>query len=143
MEGSFCTAVLYARDVDRAMAFYAQLVGWTAEHVAGTHSHRLLQSDGRIVASLHHIVHGDDVWVPHVSVSNVQDAVADARTLGATLQDSIDVPGFARLATLRDPEGRSSACGTPAPHQGAQLTDEVGSLSDSGGATFVIRGPVV
>ena len=128
MEGSFCTAVLYARDVDRAAAFYAQLVGWTAEHVAGTRSHRLLQSDGRIVASLHHIVHGDDVWVPHVSVSNVQDAVAAARTLGATLQNSIDIPGFARLATLRDPEGALFGLWEPAPHQGAQLTDEVGSL---------------
>jgi predicted enzyme related to lactoylglutathione lyase len=89
LEGSFCTAVLYARDVDRAAAFYAQVVGWTAEDVAGTRSHRLLQSGGRIVASLHHIVHGNDIWVPHVSVSNVQHAVAAARTLGATPQDSI------------------------------------------------------
>jgi predicted enzyme related to lactoylglutathione lyase len=72
MEGSFCTAVLYARDIDRAAGFYAQLVGWTTEEVAGTRSHRLLRSGGKIVASLHQIVQGNDIWVPHVSVSNVQ-----------------------------------------------------------------------
>ena len=127
MEGSFCTAVLYAREVDRAAAFYAQLVGWTTEDVAGTCSHRLLQSGGRIVASLHHIVRGSDIWVPHVSVSNVQFAVTAARTLGATPQDSIDIPGFAKLATLHDPEGALFGLWEPAPHQGAQLTDEVGA----------------
>jgi hypothetical protein len=82
MEGSFCTAVLYARDVDRATAFYGQLVGWTAEDVPGTHSHRLLQSGGRIVASLHRIVHGSDIWVPHVSVSNVQGVVRNLCRVG-------------------------------------------------------------
>ena len=128
MEGSFCTAVLYARDMDRATAFYAQLVGWTAEGVAGTRSHRLLQSGGRSVASLQHIVQGDDMWVPHVSVSNMQAALTNALTLGATLEDSIDIPDLAKLATLRDPEGALFGLWEPAPHQGAQLTDEVGSL---------------
>jgi hypothetical protein len=127
MEGSFCTAVLYARDMDRA-AFYAQLVGWTAEEVASTRSHRLLQVGGNIVARLHQIGQGNDIWVPHVSVSNVQGAVADARTLGATLQDSIEIAGVAKLATLGDPEGALFGMWEPTPHQGAQLTDEVGSL---------------
>jgi predicted enzyme related to lactoylglutathione lyase len=128
MDGSFCTAVLFARDIDRAAGFYAQLVGWTTEEVAGTRSHRLLQSGGRIVASLHQIVQGNDIWVPHVSVSNVQSAVADARRLGATVEDTIEIPGLAKLATLHDPEGALFGMWEPAPHQGAQLTDEAGSL---------------
>jgi uncharacterized protein len=126
--GSFCTAVLYTREMDRAAAFYAQLVGWTTRDVAGTRSHRLLECGEKVVASLHEIVQGSDVWVPHVSVSRVQRATADALTLGARLEDTIEIPGLAKMATLRDPEGALFGLWEPAPHQGAQLTDEVGSL---------------
>lgn len=42
VSGSFCTAVLRTQDMDRAAAFYAQLVGWTSEELAGTRSTRVL-----------------------------------------------------------------------------------------------------
>lgn len=128
MAGSFCTAVLRTQDMDRAAGFYTQLVGWTTEEIADTRSHRLLQSGGKTVASLHQIADGPDIWVPHVSVSSVERATADALTLGATLEDTVRVPGLAQLATLRDLEGALFGLWEPAPHQGAQLTDDVGSL---------------
>lgn len=77
---------------------------------------------------LHYIADGSDVWVPHVSVENVEHTLAGAVGLGATLVDTADIPGLARLATLRDPEGALFGLCQPAPHQGAQLTEEVGSL---------------
>src|SRR5687768_99013 len=92
--GSFCTAVLRTRDVERAAAFYGALVGWTTEQVPGAAGHRLLQSGGRTVASLHQIVEGSDIWVPHVSVESVERATADAIAIGATLVDAADVPGL-------------------------------------------------
>ena len=128
MPGSFCTAVLRTRDLERAAAFYSALVGWTTQEVPGTPGHRLLQFGGKTVGSLHQIAEGSDLWVPHVSVESVERTTADALTLGATLVDTADVPGLARLATLRDPEGAMFGLWQPAPHQGAQLTDEVGSL---------------
>jgi uncharacterized protein len=126
--GSFCTAVLRTRDVERAAAFYNALVGWTTQEVSGASGHRLLQFRGKTVASLYQIAEGSDLWIPHVSVEGVERTTAEALALGATLMDTADVPGLARLATLRDPEGAQFGLWQPAPHQGAQLTEEVGSL---------------
>jgi hypothetical protein len=114
--------------MERAADFYRALVGWTTQEVSATSGHRLLQSGGRTVASLHQIAEGSDLWVPHVSVESVERTTADALTLGATLVDTANVPGLARLATLRDPEGALFGLWQPAPHQGAQFTEEVGSL---------------
>jgi len=128
MPGSFCTAVLRTRSSERALAFYGAIAGWTAQEVPGTPGHRLLQFGAKTVASLHQIAEGRDLWVPHVSVDSIERTTADAISLGATLVDSADVAGLARLATLRDPEGAVFGLWQPAPHQGAQLTDEVGSV---------------
>ena len=126
--GSFCTAVLHTRDLQRAAAFYSALVGWTIKDVSGATNHRLLQFDGRTVASLHEIAEGSDLWVPYVSVESVERATIDALALGATRVASQDVPGVARLVTLRDPEDAIFGLWQPAPHKGAELAEEVGSL---------------
>ena len=85
LPGSFCTAVLRTRDMERAAAFYGALVGWTTQEAPG---HRLLWFGGRTVASLHQIAEGSDLWVPHVSVESVERITADAIALGATLVDT-------------------------------------------------------
>jgi predicted enzyme related to lactoylglutathione lyase len=38
--GSFCTAGLRTRDLQRSAAFYGALVGWTAQELPGTPGHR-------------------------------------------------------------------------------------------------------
>jgi predicted enzyme related to lactoylglutathione lyase len=126
--GSFCTAVLRTRDLERSAAFYSALVGWTARELPGTLDHRLLTLDGKTVASLHRIADEDDRWLPHVSVESIERTTTDALALGATLVDVTDVPGLARLATVRDREGASFGLWQPAQHPGAQLMEEVGSL---------------
>ena len=128
MPGSFCTSVLRTRDIERAAAFYSALVGWTAPEVPGGSGHRLLQSGGKTIGSLHQVADGSDLWVPYVSVDSVERTTAEALALGARLVDRADVPALARLTTLRDPEGAMFGLWEPAPHQGAELTDEVGSL---------------
>jgi uncharacterized protein len=126
--GSFCTSVLRTRDLQRAAAFYNALGGWTVEPVAGTRQHVLMLFDGKTVASLQDVFEGQDEWVPHVSVTDIERLVADAIALGGTLVDTSDANGFARLATLRDPEGALFGLWQPAPHQGAELMEDVGSL---------------
>ena len=126
--GSFCTAVLRTRDIERAAAFYAAVVGWTTQAVESTTHHRLVQSRGKTVASIHRIEEGEDRWVPCVAVETVESTTAEAVALGATRVDTAIVEGIARLATLRDPEGATFGLWEPAPHQGAQLTEEVGSV---------------
>jgi predicted enzyme related to lactoylglutathione lyase len=126
--GSFCTAVLRTRDLDRAAAFYGALVGWTGEYISGSFGHRLLQMGGKTVASVHQIAEGDDIWVPHVSVESVERTAAHAVSLGATVVDTIAIEGLARLATLRDLEGALIGLWQPAPHHGAQLMEDIGSV---------------
>src|SRR5690242_19227032 len=121
--GSFCTAVLRTRDIERATTFYRTLVGWTVEEVSRSPQHRLLQFGGKTVASLHQVNDGEDTWVPHVSVEDLEKTTADAMALGARLVDTADVPGLARLATLRDEEDAVFGLWQPSPHQGAQLTE--------------------
>jgi predicted enzyme related to lactoylglutathione lyase len=120
--------VLRTRDPHRAVTFYGALVGWTAQEVPGIAGHRLLEFEGKTVASVQPVADGNDLWVPHISVESAERTTADALSLGATLVDVADVPSVARLATLRDPESAVFGLWQPAPHQGAQLTDEVGSV---------------
>jgi len=126
--GSFCTTVLRTRDPQRAAGFYHALVGWTTEEVPGVAGHLLLQFHGKTVASVHRIAEGSDQWVPQVSVESIERTTGEAVKLGAMVLDTADIPGFARLATLCDPEGAVFGLWQPAPHQGAQLMEEVGSL---------------
>jgi predicted enzyme related to lactoylglutathione lyase len=126
--GSFCTAVRRTRDLQRAAAFYSELIGWSTEPVAGNANHVLVKFNGKTVASLHAIADGNDRWVPHVAVENIERTTEDARHLGATLVDAVGIAGLARIATLSDPEGAVFGLWQPAPHEGAALTDEVGSV---------------
>jgi predicted enzyme related to lactoylglutathione lyase len=126
--GSFCTTVLRTRDPQRAATFYNTLGGWTVEPVAGTRQHFLMLFEGQAVAGLQDVFEGQDEWVPHASVTDIERFVAEAVALGATLVDTSDATGFARLATLRDPEGALFGLWQPAPHQGAELMEDVGSL---------------
>jgi uncharacterized protein len=126
--GSFCTCVLRTQNLDRAASFYNSLVGWNTQGVPGTSRHRLLQFGGKTVANLHQIAAGSDLWVPHVSVEKIELPIATAVGLGAALLDTVEIPGLARLATLRDPEGAVFGMWEPAPHQGAQLMEGVGSI---------------
>jgi predicted enzyme related to lactoylglutathione lyase len=126
--GSFCTAVLRTRNLDRSAAFYTSLIGWSIESAAGSSGHRLVRFGDKTVASLHTVAAGGDRWVPYVSVENIERTTEDARRLGATLVDAVDISGLARIATLSDPEGAVLGLWQPAPHQGAEMTDEVGSL---------------
>ena len=126
--GSFCTTVLRTRDPQRAARFYNTLGGWTVEPVAGSRQHFLVLFEGKTVAAIQDVFDGQDEWVPHVSVADIDRTVSRALDLGATLVDTSAATGFARLATLRDTEGARFGVWQPAPHHGAELMDEVGSL---------------
>jgi uncharacterized protein len=126
--GSFCTTVLRTRDPQRAAAFYNALGGWTFEPVAAARQHFVMLFQGKVVAGMQAVFDDTDQWVPHVRVHDLARHVADATALGATLIDTSDATGFAHLATLRDGEGALFGLWQPAPHQGAQLMNDVGSL---------------
>jgi len=126
--GSFCTTILRTRDLQRAADFYDALGGWKIEPVANTRQHSVMLFDGQVVGGVQVVFDDQDEWVPHVSVTDIDRSTAHAVELGATLVDAADAASFARLATLRDPEGALFGLWQPSPHQGAQLMEDVGSV---------------
>ena len=120
--------MLHTRDVERAIAFYAALIGWNAIDLPGRTDHKLLQLDGNTVASVRQTSDGADEWIPYFSVENLDTTMADAITHGATIIETLDVDGLARMATLRDVEGARFGLWQPAPHQGAQVMETPGSV---------------
>lgn len=120
--------MLHTRNIDRAVTFYSALLGWTAVEVPGSEDHyKLLQSDGRIVASVR-AANGLEEWIPYVCVEDLDATVANAVALGATTIDAATVNGHARMATLRDVEGARFGLWAPAPHQGAEVMEITGSI---------------
>jgi len=124
--GSFCTSVLRTADPDRAARFYSALIGWTT--VPAAPDHAFLQFNGKTVASIQRIVAGRQVWIPHVCVDDIGRTTADAVALGATVEDGVDVPNVAKLATVRDPGDALFGLWQPAPHTGAEVRDDLGSI---------------
>lgn len=126
--GSFCTSVLRTRDLERAAAFYSSLVGWTMREVGKSPDHRLVQAGDHVVASMQSVGTGPDCWVPHVSVESLDGTRDAAVALGASVLEATAAAGLAGMTTIVDPEGALFGLWQPTPHQGAQLTEEVGSL---------------
>ena len=126
--GSFCITVLRTADPARAAAFYGALFDWMAEDLPFAPTYLLMQCQGRTVASVHRDTTGSEIWVPHVAVDDLQQTQAEAVGLGADVVTQGDVAGLARLSTCRDQEGALFGLWQPAPHRGAELIEEVGSL---------------
>lgn len=127
--GSFCTSMLYTRDMARSRAFHERwLPGWAFESTADAPRHATIRSGGQVVAHARQVDDAGDEWVPMVRVADVDAALQSALALGATLVDRDDIAGVARIARLRDPEDATFGLWQPAPDNGATATDIVGSL---------------
>jgi uncharacterized protein len=127
--GSFCTSMLYTRDLDRSRAFYQQwMPAWQFAPAQGDPQHVTIACDGRSVAHAHVSPGDDDQWVPMVAVVDRDATLQYALTVGATLVDTDEIDGVARVARLRDLEGAEFGLWQPAPDGGAAVSDEVGSL---------------
>jgi predicted enzyme related to lactoylglutathione lyase len=103
-------------------------MGWTMEVGPAAPGHWFFQVGGKTVASLYQIAEGPDIWVPHVLVENIDRSMEQSWSLGATMVDTAQIPGVARIVTLRDPEGATFGLWQAQPHQGVELTEQVGSL---------------
>ena len=125
--GSFCISVLRTRDAGRARAFYGSLFGWTTGEGPET-GLRLFEHEGAVVAGVRQVDHGEDTWVPHVCVEDVERTARDAVALGGRETERLDSNGLARLATITDTEGAVFGLWQPAPHPGAGRLEEAGSI---------------
>lgn len=112
--GEFVWFDLLVDDPDKAKAFYGKLFGWTFEPL-GDGDYDTIMHGGRAIGAL--IQHEpdddtepDDIWLPSLSVTNVDEAAKRARADGGSIVlQPRNFGARGRLAILRDPEGATFA----------------------------------
>jgi predicted enzyme related to lactoylglutathione lyase len=107
--GAFCWNELSAHDPVKATAFYSQL-GFTENkmEMPGMGTYHVLESDGKPRAGIMKtpMPQAPQAWMPYVQVTNVDQTVAKAQKLGATVHmPPTDVATVGRLAIFTDPQG--------------------------------------
>ncbi len=135
--GAFCWFELSTSDQAAAKKFYGQLFGWTAnDYPMGPDSvYTMLQLRGRDVGACCTLMPDQarqgvpPHWATYVAVANADEAVAKARSLGASvLAGPFDVAEHGRMAVLSDPTGAIIHLWQAKQHRGVGLWGETGAF---------------
>jgi predicted enzyme related to lactoylglutathione lyase len=126
--GTFCFAELVTPDSRAASRFYGGLMEWQTVPVAGSAGSAWFVRDGNVVAGLRQASTGPQHWIPYLSVPDREATVAHALELGAAAIAREDIPGTARVATLRDPSGRVVGVWQDAGRSGVDVQESAGSM---------------
>lgn len=130
--GGFVWHELMTSDTESAQAFYREVTGLAVtpgEYVTLLAGQRAVggiigpTSEGPIWPSGGPEAH----WVPYIDVEDVDAAAERARELGGqVLVPPTDIPGFGRVAVLRDPQGAAIGISSfdVAAHSGQNQEDE-------------------
>jgi predicted enzyme related to lactoylglutathione lyase len=111
--GKFVWHDLMTTDIDKAIAFYSDLFGWTIEefdmgpagkykmiHAAGENHGGFVKLDAEGGVPPH--------WMCHCTVDDVDAAVARSEKAGGTTRvPATDIPTVGRYAVIADPQGAS------------------------------------
>lgn len=109
--GSLCWNELATRDMDRAVAFYAALFGWTPVPLEGSPMPYTMMMNGEVAAggvyTMPAAMEGmPPHWAPYFAVEDTDAFVRRSEELGGTtVMAPDDIPGIGRFALLRDPQG--------------------------------------
>lgn len=118
--GEFVWFDYYAGDVDKAIAFYTEVVGWKTQQWSGGDYTmfavgqepiggvmQLPEAAAQMGAPPH--------WLAFVQTGDVDKAAARAAELGGQVRaQPFDIPGVGRAAVLQDPQGAVFAAFRPA-----------------------------
>jgi len=135
--GNFCWFELATSDQAAAKKFYGGLFGWTANDapMGPDAFYTTFQLRGKKVGAAY-AQRPDEVqqgvpphWATYVTVTNVDQAVAKAKSLGGTVMAGpMDVAEHGRMAVLHDPRGAAINLWQAKQHQGVALWGEVGTF---------------
>ena len=105
---------LHTGDLERALAFYAELCGWRAEWIDGGHGSYLGLELGRgLGGGIVECASRRAVWLPYVEVGEIVEATDRARLFGASvLLEPREGPAGWR-SVLSPPEGAQVALWQP------------------------------
>ena len=117
MENSVVHFEIYGEDQDQLSSFYTSLFDWQAEEIPGM-GYRMIktvETDDRGRPTKPGGINGGMLtrpmlpfrgWLNYVNVASVDEAVARARKLNATVvRDKSPVAGMGWFAILNDPQG--------------------------------------
>jgi hypothetical protein len=122
-QGRFVWYELITTDTAGAKAFYANVVGWTAQDVPMPGmTYTLMSAADRQIAGVMHIppeakaMGVPPCWTGYVAVDDVDGAADKVKRLGgAVLKAPADIPGVGRFAIIADPQGAAIALFKPDP----------------------------
>lgn len=123
MHGTVYWTELMTSDVEKAKAFYGEIMGWTYSTMPMPegeytliHREGLEGPAGGMMACPAGDTGPSDHWFTYFSVDDVDASVAAATEAGGTvLRPPFDVPGVGRIAIVKDLTGGVSGWMTPAP----------------------------
>lgn len=109
--GKFVWHDLMTTDVEKALSYYADLLGWTYREVEmeGFGTYRIIQAAGEEHGGFVPLEPAEDHpnrWISYATVEDVDAAVARAVELGGQAPvPGTDIPGIGRFAVIVDPKG--------------------------------------
>jgi predicted enzyme related to lactoylglutathione lyase len=135
--GSFCWVELGTTDAGAAKNFYKELFGWDYEDEsmgpAGVYT--IIKLNGKDVGGLYQLSSEmlqqgvPPHWLSYISVTNADDATAQAIAAGGSAtKDPFDVGPNGRMAIIQDPTGPVFAVWQAKGHPGAGVYRETGAL---------------
>jgi uncharacterized protein len=112
--GTFVWHELMTTDPKAAIPFYTKVVGWgTQQFESGPSPYTMWTAGSGPVGGIMQLppeAQAPPHWLGYVSTPNVDDAVAEATKLGASvLHPATDIPTVGRFAVLKDPQGAAFA----------------------------------
>ena len=116
--GHFVWNELWTQDVDKSLAFYKSIAGYTVEtmDMGGGNLYSVLKSGADSRAGAMKAPPGTpQAWLPYVQVENTDRTTERAKKLGATIHvPPTDIPNVGRFSVFADPLGASIGILQPA-----------------------------
>ena len=109
--GAFSWSELMTTDPEAASAFYAKLFGWTIKTMGPEMGNYKTANVGETAVGGMMAIPAEAKGMPprwgvYVTVNNVDETLAQAKALGATVCiEPMTVPGVGRMAGFNDPQG--------------------------------------
>jgi len=108
LQGKFIWHDLITPDIKLAGKFYTDLFGWDIKYI---NNYAVIRNNGRLIGGMLQIIPQDGnekpaVWLPSVSVENIEQAVKRATDQGGKiLNGPLDMDKRGRAALIRDTQG--------------------------------------
>jgi hypothetical protein len=135
--GRFVWHELMTTDTKAAIAFYTEVIGWrTMPFGEGADPYMMWAGEQGPLGGVYPLpdqakaMGAPPHWMGHVTVANVDETVAKAKSLGARVYvEPNDIPKVGRFSIIADPQGAAISVFTPAEAMGSHDSTKNGEIS--------------